>query len=80
MKFIIAENICTLFGLGKISKMPGTLGSIVGIFIGLVILYFCTIKVFSVILIVLIIISLYSIYIYQIKVGKRNFNRSALDC
>jgi phosphatidylglycerophosphatase A len=59
--------------------MPGTLGSIVGIFIGLVILYFCTIKVFSVILIVLIIISLYSIYIYQIKVGKNDKSEIIID-
>ena len=31
---VIAKNICTVFGLGNFSKMPGTLGSIAGIFLG----------------------------------------------
>ena len=79
MKFIIAENICTLFGLGKISKRPGTLGSIAGVFIGLIILYFCSLKVFLALLILLIIISLYSIFTYQKKVGKHDKSEIIID-
>ena len=34
MKYILAKNISTIIGIGYISKMPGTLGSLVGLIIG----------------------------------------------
>ena len=34
------KNICTVFGLGNFTKMPGTLGSIAGVFLGFILLYF----------------------------------------
>ena len=39
MQQVIMTNICTVFGLGNFTKMPGTLGSIAGVFLGLVLLY-----------------------------------------
>ena len=41
---IIMKNICTVFGLGNFTKMPGTLGSIAGIFLGFILLSFFPIQ------------------------------------
>ena len=79
MKYIIARNICTIFGLGNISKMPGTLGSIVGIIFGLPLLYFFSTTVFIGILVVLTLIAFYSIYIYQQQVGKNDKSEIIID-
>ena len=36
MLLIIMKNICTVFGLGNFTKMPGTLGSVAGVFLGFI--------------------------------------------
>ena len=41
---IIMKNICTVFGLGNFTKMPGTLGSIAGVFLGFILLSFFPIQ------------------------------------
>ena len=38
------KNICTVFGLGNFTKMPGTLGSIAGVFLGFILLSFFPIQ------------------------------------
>lgn len=41
MKFKVSKIISTLFYIGFLTKMPGTLGSIVGLFFGsLILMYF----------------------------------------
>ena len=64
------ENICTVFGLGNFTKMPGTLGSIAGAFLGFFLLYFFPIQLVIIFFIILLSISLYAIKIYQKQVGK----------
>ena len=61
MLLVIMKNICTVFGLGHLSKMPGTLGSIVGVFLGLLLLTFLPVKHFLVFFIILLAISLYAV-------------------
>ena len=61
------KNICTVFGLGNFTKMPGTLGSIAGVFLGFILLSFFPIQLVIVFFIFLLAISLYAIKIYQNK-------------
>ncbi len=73
------KNICTVFGLGQISKMPGTLGSIVGVFLGLLLLSFFSTQVVLAFFIFLLPISFYAIKIYQKEVGKSDKSEIIID-
>ncbi len=79
LKFLLAKNICTLFGLGFVSKMPGTLGSLVALLIGLLILISFSYIFFIVFFIILLVISLYTVFIYQTKVGKSDKSEIVID-
>ena len=76
---IIMKNICTVFGLGQISRMPGTLGSIVGVFLGLLLLSFFSTQVVLAFFIFLLPISFYAIKIYQKEVGKSDKSEIIID-
>ena len=76
---IIMKNICTVFGLGNFTKMPGTLGSIVGVFLGFILLSFFPIQLVIVFFIFLLAISLYAIKIYQKQVGKLDKSEIIID-
>ena len=58
MQQVIMTNICTVFGLGNFTKMPGTLGSIAGVFLGLLLLYLLPIQLVIVFFIFLLAASL----------------------
>ena len=73
------KNICTVFGLGNFTKMPGTLGSIVGVFLGFILLSFFPIQLVIVFFIFLLAISLYAIKIYQKQVGKLDKSEIIID-
>ena len=76
---IIMKNICTVFGLGNFTKMPGTLGSIAGVFLGFILLSFFPIQVVIVFFIFLLTLSLYAIKIYQKQVGKSDKAEIIID-
>ena len=73
------KNICTIFGLGNFTRMPGTLGSIAGIFLGFILLSFLPIKLVLVFFIFLLALSLYAIKIYQKEVGKSDKSEIIID-
>ena len=73
------KNICTVFGLGNFTKMPGTLGSIAGVFLGFILLSFFPIQVVIVFFIFLLTLSLYAIKIYQKQVGKSDKAEIIID-
>ena len=75
----IMKNICTVFGLGNISKMPGTLGSIVGVFLWLFLLSFFSIQVVLAFFIFLLPISFYAIKTYQKEAGKSDKSEIIID-
>ena len=79
MIFNLMKNICTLFGLGNFSKMPGTLGSIAGVFIGVLLLYLFPIHIVYIIFIFLLLISLCAIKIYQSEVGQNDRSEIIID-
>mgnify|MGYP001352426131 CR=1 FL=1 len=73
------KNICTIFGLGNFTKMPGTLGSIAGIFLGFILLSFFPIKLVLVFFIFFLALSLYAVKIYQKEVGKSDKSEIIID-
>ena len=73
------KNICTVFGLGNFTKMPGTLGSIAGIFLGFILLNFFPIHLVLVFFIFLLALSSYAIKIYQKEVGKTDKSEIIID-
>ena len=73
------KNICTIFGLGNFTKMPGTLGSIVGIFLGFILLSFFPIQLVLVFFIFFLALSLYAVKIYQKEVGKSDKSEIIID-
>ena len=76
---IITRNICTVFGLGNFTKMPGTLGSIAGVFLGFFFLYFFPIQLVIVFFIIILVLSLYAIKIYQKQEGKSDKPEIIID-
>ena len=76
---IIMKNICTVFGLGNFTKMPGTLGSIAGLLLGLLLLTFFPIQLVIVFFIFLLVLSLYAIKIYQKQAGKSDKSEIIID-
>ena len=79
MLSVTMKNICTVFGIGKFTKMPGTLGSIAGIFLGLLLLSFFPIKLVFIFFILLLAVSFYAIKIYQKEVGKYDKSEIIID-
>ena len=73
------KNICTVFGLGNFTKMPGTLGSIAGVFLGFILLSFFPIQLVIVFFIFLLTLSLYAIKIYQKQMGKSDKAEIIID-
>ncbi len=79
MKFILAKNVSTILGIGYISKMPGTLGSLVGLIVGAISLKYLSFIFFLIFFILLIILSVISIHIYQLKEGKQDRSEIIID-
>ena len=79
MLSVAMKNICTVFGLGNFTKMPGTLGSIAGIFLGLLLLFFFPIKIVFIFFLLLLAISFYAIKIYQKEVGQSDKSEIIID-
>lgn len=79
MIFDLMKNICTLFGLGNISRMPGTLGSIVGVFAGIFLLYLFPIHIVYIFFLFLLLISFYAIKKYQNEVGQNDRSEIIID-
>ena len=76
---VTMKKICTVFGLGNFTKMPGTLGSIAGVFLGFILLSFFPIHLIIVFFIFLLALSLYAIKIYQKQVGKSDKSEIIID-
>ena len=68
-KYLFAKNISTIFSLGYLSKMPGTLGSIVGLIIGVILLKNFSFEVFIYIFLILLLISFFAVNEFQKKNG-----------
>ncbi len=78
-KLLFTKNICTILGLGNFSKMPGTLGSLVGLIIGITLLSYTSYKVLYISFIILLLIGIYSTYVYQTQVGISDKSEIIID-
>ena len=58
------KGLSTLYFFGKMSPIPGTLGSLIGMIVGIFLLYYCSLLIFLSFLILLFIISYISISLY----------------
>ena len=79
MKLSIYKNISTIFYLGFLSKMPGTLGSAVGLLSGVLVLMYFNYKFFLIFFFIITGIALFSVYKYQKKVGKSDKSEIIID-
>ena len=79
MYFNLSKIFCTLFGLGFISKMPGTIGSIVGVLFYILAKPYLSLNYFVVFLFLVILLSFLTIYIYQLKRGKEDRKEIIID-
>ena len=79
INFKISKIISTIFYLGFLSKMPGTLGSIVGLFFGSVILIYFQYNIFLIFLFISTVIAFYSVSQYQKKIGKSDKSEIIID-
>ena len=79
MYFNLSKIFCTLFGLGFISKMPGTIGSIVGILFYILVKPYLPLNYFVIFLFLIMLLSFLTIYFYQIKKGKEDRKEIIID-
>ena len=79
MTFNLSKLFCTLFGLGFIGKMPGTLGSMVALLFYIALKPYIPFIYFVVFLFIIIILSIITIYIYQKKKGKEDRKEIIID-
>ena len=79
MNFKASKNISTLFYIGFFTKMPGTLGSLVGLFFGALILMYFKYEIFIILFIMITIIGLFSVNQYQKLVGKSDKSEIIID-
>ena len=75
----LMKNICTLYGLGNFSKMPGTLGSVVGVLIGVFLSYLLPTHVVYIVFMFLLFFSFYAIKKYQSEVGQNDRSEIIID-
>jgi phosphatidylglycerophosphatase A len=79
MKFKVSKIISTLFYIGFFTKMPGTLGSLVGLFFGTLILLYLKYEIFVMFVLMITVIGLYSVHQYQKIVGKSDKSEIIID-
>jgi len=75
----VAKNYCTILGLGFVSKMPGTLGSLVGLLITGLSLTLINYYFLMIFLFIIFILSIIFIYVYQLKEGKSDKSEIIID-
>ncbi len=79
LSFYLADIFCTVFKLGNIKYMPGTIGSLVGVIAGLYFKYFLSIYVYIFFFFIIIIFSIIAINVYQSKKGKSDRSEIIID-
>lgn len=79
MKFKVSKIISTLFYIGFFTKMPGTLGSIVGLFFGTLILIYFKYEIFLMFFLIITVIGLYSVNQYQKTAGISDKSEIIID-
>ena len=77
--FIFSYLFCTIFKIGNIKYMPGTLGSIIGVVAGIFLKNTIPITYYVLIILLIFLIAIITINIYQTKVGKEDRSEIIID-
>ncbi|RPH04649.1 MAG: phosphatidylglycerophosphatase A [Alphaproteobacteria bacterium TMED93] len=77
--FIFSYLFCTIFKIGNIKYMPGTLGSIIGVVAGIFLKNTIPITYYVLIILLIFLIAIITINIYQTKVGKKDRSEIIID-
>ena len=70
-KFILSGLLCTIFKIGYFKYMPGTLGSLIGILIGVCLRIYHSFLVYMLIILFITLLSFIAINIYQSFLGSK---------
>ena len=79
ISFIFSYLFCTIFKIGNIKYMPGTLGSIIGVVAGIFLKNTIPITYYVLIILLIFLIAIITINIYQTKVGKKDRSEIIID-
>jgi phosphatidylglycerophosphatase A len=79
IKFLLSDMYCTLFKIGNSKYMPGTLGSFVGLLIGIILKVIFPLATYIFIIIIITITAIIMINIYQRTAGKEDRSEIIID-
>ena len=77
--FIFSDLFCTIFKIGNLKYMPGTIGSIIGIVAGIFLKNTIPIIYYVLIILLIFFLAIITINIYQTKVGKEDRSEIIID-
>ena len=77
--FIFSDLFCTIFKIGNLKYMPGTIGSIIGVIAGIFLKNTIPIIYYVLIILLIFLIAIITINIYQTKVGKEDRSEIIID-
>ena len=77
--FIFSDLFCTIFKIGNLKYMPGTIGSIIGVVAGIFLKNTIPIIYYVLIILLIFLIAIITINIYQTKVGKEDRSEIIID-
>ena len=77
--FLLSAMYCTLFKIGNFKYMPGTLGSFIGLLVGIVLKVIFPLTIYILIIIIITIVAVIMINIYQRTKGKEDRSEIIID-
>tara|TARA_B100001741_G_C16404021_1_gene528346 strand:+ start:99 stop:566 length:468 start_codon:yes stop_codon:yes gene_type:complete len=79
VSFIISNLFCTFFKAGNFKYMPGTLGSLIGLVLGVFLKNFLSLHIYIILILSITILAIFAINIYQSKMGKKDRSEIIID-
>ncbi len=77
--FTTSKLFCTFLNIGFFKYMPGTLGSIVGLLIGIFFKSFISLEFYIIFILLIFVLAIITINIYQNKMGKKDRSEIIID-
>ena len=77
--FIISNLFCTFCKVGFFKYMPGTLGSLIGLVMGVFLKNFLSLQIYIILILSISILAIFAINIYQSKMGKKDRSEIIID-
>ena len=77
--FIVSNLFCTFFKVGCFKYMPGTLGSLIGLVLGVSLKNFLSLQIYIILILSATILAIFAINVYQSKMGKKDRSEIIID-